>query len=353
MPSFQIAGTSVAKGERKIIPIPLPALYSEKRIDMPVKVVRGNKSGPALFVSATVHGDELNGIEIIRRLLQLPELKKLKGTLVAVPVVNPYGLIQHTRYLPDRRDLNRSFPGMQKGSLASRVAKIFMDEIVSKCDAGIDLHTGAVHRSNFPQVRANLEDKTTLAMAEAFRAPVLIHSAVRDGSLREAAVEMGVPILLYEGGEALRYDELSIRTGLKGIIHVMRHLGMLPKAKYTPKSIPKKTPTVTVQSSKWVRSPQSGLMRAFKALGSFVKAGEVLAHIDVPLQRDSMEVRAEFDGIVIGRQESPLVYEGDAIFHIATREKEHQISHLEAIEALDEAAIGEAMPIILQEPPLI
>ena len=238
---------------------------------------------------------------------------------------------------------------MQKGSLASRVAKIFIDEIVSKCDAGIDLHTGAVHRSNFPQVRANLEDRQTLAMAEAFRAPVLIHSAVRDGSLREAAVEMGVPILLYEGGEALRYDELSIRTGLKGIIHVLRHLGMLPKSKYVPKT----TPTVTVQSSKWLRSPQSGLMRCFKALGNVVKKGDVLAQIDVPLQTESLEIRAEFDGIIIGRLETPLVYEGDAVFHIATREKEHAISHFEAIEALDEAAIGEAMPTVIQEPPLI
>jgi predicted deacylase len=349
MPPFEIAGVTVARGERKVIPISLPPLYSEKRIDMPVQVVRGKHKGPTIFVSATVHGDELNGIEIIRRLLQLTQLEKLRGTLIAVPVVNPYGLIQHSRYLPDRRDLNRSFPGMQKGSLASRVAKTFMDEIVAKCDAGIDLHTGAVHRSNFPQVRANLEDETTLAMAEAFRAPVLMHSALRDGSLREAAVEMGTPILLYEGGEALRYDELSIRTGLKGIVHVMRHLGMLPKSKYRPKTIP----TVTVSSSKWMRSPQSGLMRTFKTLGSYVKAGELLAQIDVPLQQEASEVRAEFDGIVIGRLETPLVYEGDAIFHIASREKEHAISHLEAIEALDEAAIGEAMPAVIQEPPLI
>jgi len=349
MPIFEIAGTAVVRGARKVIPIPLPSLYSEKRIDMPVEVVRGKRGGVTLFVSATVHGDELNGIEIIRRLLQLPQLERLRGTLIAVPVVNPYGLIQHSRNLPDRRDLNRSFPGMQKGSLASRVAKIFMDEIVAKCDAGIDLHTGAVHRSNFPQVRANLEDEATLAMAEAFRAPVLMHSALRDGSLREAAVEMGIPILLYEGGEALRYDELSIRTGLKGIVHVMRHLGMLPRAKY----VPKKTPTVTVISSKWLRSHQSGLMRSFKAPGSFVKQGDLLAQIDVPLQQNPADVRAEFDGIVIGRLETPLVYEGDAIFHIASREKEHTISHLEAIEALDESVIGDAMPAIIQDPPLI
>ncbi|MBD3800551.1 MAG: succinylglutamate desuccinylase/aspartoacylase family protein [Campylobacterales bacterium] len=346
---FEIAGTPVAKGERKVIPIPLPSLYSEKRIDMPVKVVRGKRKGPTLFVSATVHGDELNGIEIIRRLLQLPQLAKLRGTLIAVPVVNPYGLIQHSRYLPDRRDLNRSFPGMQKGSLASRVAKIFMDEIVEKADAGIDLHTGAVHRSNFPQVRANLDDDKTLAMAEAFRAPVLMHSALRDGSLREAAVEKGVPILLYEGGEALRYDEFSIRTGLKGIVHVMRHLRMLPKSTYMPKTLP----TVTVSSSKWLRSPQSGLMRSFKGPGSFVKTGDLLAQIDVPLQQEVIEVHAEFDGIVIGRLETPLVYEGDAIFHIATKEKEHTISHLEALEALDESSVGEAMPSLLQDPPLI
>jgi len=346
---FEIAGTAVAKGERKVIPIPLPALYSEKRIDMPVKVVRGKRKGPTLFVSATVHGDELNGIEIIRRLLQLPQLAKLRGTLIAVPVVNPYGLIQHSRYLPDRRDLNRSFPGMQKGSLASRVAKIFMDEIVAKSDAGIDLHTGAVNRSNFPQVRANLDDEKTLAMAKAFRAPVLMHSALRDGSLREAAVEKGVPILLFEGGEALRYDELSIRTGLKGIIHVMRHLDMLPKSTYTPKQLP----TVTVSSSKWLRSPQSGLMRSFKAPGSFIKKGELIAQIDVPLQQEVVDVRAEFDGIIIGRLETPLVYEGDAVFHIASKEKAHSISHLEALEALDESALGEAMPMLLQETPLI
>ena len=349
MPSFQIAGIPVLRGERKVIPIPLPALYSEVQIDMPVNVIRGRKSGPTLFISATVHGDELNGIEIIRRLLQLSELNKLRGTLIAVPVVNPYGLIQHSRYLPDRRDLNRSFPGMQKGSLASRVAKIFMEEIVSKSDAGIDLHTGAVHRSNFPQVRANLDDAATLAMAEAFRAPVLIHSDVRDGSLREAAVEVGVPILLYEGGEALRYDELSIRTGLKGIIHVLRHLDMLPRSKYTPKT----TPTVTVHSSKWLRSPQSGLMRSFKAPGNVVQKGDVLAQIDVPLQTESSQIRAEFDGIIIGRHETPLVYEGDAVFHIAALEEEHSISHFEAIEALDETAIGEAMPTVIQDPPLI
>lgn len=264
-------------------------------------------------------------------------------------MVNPYGLFQHSRYLPDRRDLNRSFPGMQKGSLASRVAKTFMEEIVTKCDAGIDLHTGAIHRSNFPQVRANLDDDTTLEMAKAFRAPVLIHSSVRDGSLREAADEVGIPVLLYEGGEALRYDEFSIRTGLKGIIHVMRHLGMLPRTTY----VPKKTPTITVNSSKWLRSPQSGLMRSFKAPGSFVKAGELLARIDVPLSNQTTEVLAEFDGIVIGRIETPLVYEGDAIFHIASKEEQHSESRLEAIENLDEGMIADAMPATIQGPPLI
>lgn len=349
MPVFDIAGVSVLRGERRVIPIALPSLYSERRIDMPVEVVRGKRPGPTLFVSATIHGDELNGIEIIRRLLQLPQLQRLRGTLLAVPVVNPYGLIQHSRYLPDRRDLNRSFPGMHKGSLASRVAKTFMEEIVEKCDAGIDLHTGAVHRSNFPQIRANLEDEQTLSMAEAFRAPILIHSALRDGSLREAAVEKGIPILLFEGGEALRYDELSIRTGLKGIVHVMRHLGMLPKAKYRPKS----TPTVTVSDSKWLRAAQSGLMRSFKAPGSYVKQGDILAQIDVPLQQEFFEVRAEFDGIVIGRLETPLVYEGDAIFHIATMAASQTVSQLAAIEALDEEVIGDAMPAIIQDPPLI
>lgn len=213
---FVIQDQRVSPGQRALIDLALPKLNSHTRLSMPVHVVHGKRDGPRLFVSAAVHGDELNGIEIIRRLLDVKSLNRLAGTLVAVPVVNVYGLIHQSRYLPDRRDLNRSFPGSAQGSLAARVAHLLIDEIVRHCTHGIDLHTGAIHRTNLPQIRANLDDPETERLARAFGVPVLINATVRDGSLREAAAELGIPMLLYEAGEGLRFDEVCIRAGQLG-----------------------------------------------------------------------------------------------------------------------------------------
>ncbi|PLY09602.1 MAG: succinylglutamate desuccinylase [Arcobacter sp.] len=277
-----------------------------------MRVVRGKKDGPVVFISAAIHGDELNGIEIIRRLRKLSILKKLQGTIIFAPIVNVYGVMTLSRYLPDRRDLNRSFPGSIKGSIASRIAKIFFDEIVSKCDLGIDLHTGSIHKSNLPQVRTNLNNEYTLKLAHAFGAPVVLHSELRDGSLRAEAQEMGTPILLYEAGEALRFDESCIRVGVKGIINVLRENGMLPKVirKNTKKPI-------TSKASRWIRANESGMVRTIKALGEIVKENEIIAYIDEPLDDNSFEILSPFDGIIIGKSQIPLVQEGDAIFHIA------------------------------------
>ncbi len=205
---FVIGGETIPLRSRRMIELPLPPLYTHSPLTLPVHVVRGAKSGPRLFVSAALHGDELNGTEIIRRLLNQTVLKRLRGTLVAVPIVNVYGLIHQSRYLPDRRDLNRSFPGSVKGSLAARLAHLFMTEIVHNCTHGIDLHTGAIHRSNLPQIRANLDDEETARLADSFGVPVLLNANLRDGSLREAAAEHGIPMLLYEAGEALRFGEV-------------------------------------------------------------------------------------------------------------------------------------------------
>jgi predicted deacylase len=224
---LQISGVDIPKGCTIDIEIDLPKLYNLPA-SIPIRVIRGKRSGPTVFVSAAIHGDELNGIEIIRRLRNLPTLKKLKGTLILVPVVNVYGLSTLSRYLPDRRDLNRSFPGSTKGSLAARIAKIFFNEIVQKCDYGIDLHTGAIHRTNLPQIRTNIENEETLALAKAFEAPMVLHSELRDGSLRAYAQDEGVAILLYEAGEALRFDDTSIKIGVKGIVNVLKALNMLP-----------------------------------------------------------------------------------------------------------------------------
>ncbi|MCJ7766023.1 MAG: succinylglutamate desuccinylase/aspartoacylase family protein, partial [Thiovulaceae bacterium] len=201
------------------------------------------------------------------------------------------------------------------GSLAARMAKIFFDEVVKRCDYGIDLHTGAIHRSNLPQIRTNTKDEETLKLAKAFEAPVILHSEIRDGSLRAEAQENGVPILLYEAGEALRFDDTSIMIGVKGIVNVLRALDMLPP------SLKKqhKSPLVCRESS-WVRASESGMLRTVKALGDTVKRGEIIAFIDEPLGDNSFEMRSSFDGIIIGKSQIPLVQEGDAVFHIAAFE---------------------------------
>jgi predicted deacylase len=301
-------------------------------MEMPVHVIRSRKDGPHLFVCAAMHGDELNGVEIIRRLLKRRALKRLSsGTLIAVPMVNVYGVIERSRYLPDRRDLNRSFPGSQKGSLASRVADAFMTEIVANSTHGIDLHTGAIHRDNMPQVRADLDDKPTLQIARAFGVPVLLSSRLRDGSLREAARSEGVPILVYEAGEALRFDEHGIRVGVKGIENVMRHLGMLPPARST--SVPKEP--YVARSSHWIRASQSGVLRAGIKLGDAVAKGEILGRIADPFGGEEAIIRADADGIVIGRTHLPLVNEGDAVVHIACFEDVDEVAeHVEQFQTV-------------------
>ncbi len=309
---FIFGGVAVKKDSNVRINIELPSLYHTPT-QLPVRVIRGKKDGPTVFISAAIHGDELNGIEIIRRLRKLNILKKLKGTLILVPVVNVYGTINLSRYLPDRRDLNRSFPGSSKGSLAGRIAKIFFDEIVSKCSLGIDLHTASIHKSNLPQIRTNIENDYTFKLAKAFEAPVVLHAELRDGSLRAVAQEKGVPILLYEAGEALRFDEKSIRIGVKGIINVLRANEMLPQVVRKKDA---KTPIIT-RSSRWIRATDSGMLRTIKALGDTVEEDETIAYIDEPLGDDSVEIKSPFNGIIIGKSEIPLIQEGDAIFHIA------------------------------------
>lgn len=309
---FILGGVEIPRDVNTIININLPKLYNTPT-QLPVRVIRGKKDGPTIFVSAAIHGDELNGIEIIRRFRKLSILKKLKGTIILVPIVNVYGIMTLSRYLPDRRDLNRSFPGSSKGSLAGRVAKIFFDEIVKKCDLGIDLHTAAIHKSNLPQVRTNIENEYTFRLAKAFGASVVLHSELRDGSLRAVAQEEGVPILLYEAGEALRFDETSIRIGVHGLVNVLRENEMLPK---TIRKTPKKLPVIT-KNSKWIRATESGMLRTIKALGDTVEENEVIAYIDEPLDDNSFAILSPFDGVIIGKSEIPLVQEGDAIFHIA------------------------------------
>lgn len=321
---FTVAGTEIPAGERRKIDIRVAKLYDFTGMNVPVEVVRGKDAGPTLFVCAAIHGDEINGVEIIKRLLNHPSLKSIKGNLIAVPIVNVFGFNTKSRYLPDRRDLNRSFPGNSEGSLASQLAHMFLQEVVYKSTHGIDLHTGAIHRSNLPQLRGALDDPETRRLAEAFNVPVMINSASRDGSLRDAASSRGIPILLYEGGEALRFNEHVIRIGLQGILSVMQAINMLPHtthkdSRYTP---------FLARSSYWVRAPHSGTLIAERTLGDIVKVGETLGVVSDPFGEHRFPVLASHAGIIVGQTMLPLVNDGDACFHIASYEDSKQ-----AIEA--------------------
>jgi len=306
-----IGAHQIKPGERVSVSLPVADLYTATSLSMPVKVISGRKAGPVLFVSAAIHGDELNGVEIIRRLLKLKSLKSIRGVLIAVPIVNVHGFLDQSRYLPDRRDLNRSFPGSSKGSIAARLANLFAKQIVAKADYGIDLHTGAINRTNLPQIRAHLDDARTLEIAKAFGAPVMVNSDIRDGSLREYASERGLPVLVYEAGEALRFDEMAIRGGIRGILNVMRHIGMLPKSKSTKPITP-----VIAKTTTWVRAPASGIVSSKVKLGSSVVKGQTLLSVSDPLGIAEQSVVAPFDGIVIGRSNLPLAHEGDALVNL-------------------------------------
>jgi predicted deacylase len=313
--AIEIGDTRVRPGERATVDLPVADLYTSTSLSMPVQVVCGRKPGPVLFVSAAIHGDELNGVEIVRRLLRRKSLAAIQGTLLAVPIVNVHGFLDQSRYLPDRRDLNRSFPGSAKGSIAARLANLFITEIVARADFGVDLHTGAVHRSNLPQIRANLDDPKTMAMANSFGAPVVINSNIRDGSLRGCAADRGMPMLIYETGEALRFNESGIRTGLRGILSVMRHIGMLPADRRRPPATP-----VVARSTRWIRANASGIVISKVNLGDSVAKGQRVATISDPLGDEQVDIAAPCDGIVIGRSNLPLAHEGDALFNLGTFE---------------------------------
>ncbi|HEY9605969.1 MAG TPA: succinylglutamate desuccinylase/aspartoacylase family protein [Allocoleopsis sp.] len=311
-PTIEIGGVTVAPRERKRAEIPLAYLPTQTLLSLPVTVINGTQVGAKLWVSAAIHGDEINGVEIIRQVLDRINPATLQGTLIAVPIVNVFGFIEQSRYLPDRRDLNRSFPGSDRGSLASRIAHLFMTQIVRQCTHGIDLHTASNHRINLPQVRANLHDPETYRCAKAFNAPLLIHATTRDGSLRQAADQQGIPVLLYEAGEALRFNQNAIAIGVEGILRVMAALGMI-QLELNPTSV---TP-LEVQESKWVRAPQSGILHLQVALGQTVARKQLLGVVADAFGETSVKAYAPCDGLVIGCTQNPLVNQGDGILHLA------------------------------------
>lgn len=321
-----IAGTKVKPGTRTTVHIPVPRLYIHTAMTMPVHVVHGRQDGPRLFVSGAIHGDEIIGTEIIRRIIKLKKISKLRGTLIAVPVVNVYAFIQNSRYSPDRRDLNRFFPGSKNGSLTSQLADTFMNEVVKGSQFGIDLHAGSNHRANLPQIRADLEDPETLRLARAFQVPVIINAATRDGSLRKSASDNSVRMLMYEASEALRFDEVAIRAGVRGVLGVMTAVGML-RSSSRPKS---EIDPLIADSTSWVRAPVSGILHMRVPLGGKVSKNSRIGIIADPFGEQDVDVHSPVSGMVIGRLNLPLVHRGGAIIHIA------RLDRLKGIEPIIE-----------------
>ena len=317
--AFEIGKQTVRPGARAVAELPVAAMpHSATPFGVEVMVLHGRSPGPTVWISAAVHGDEVNGVAIVRELASTLTAKSLSGTLLLAPVVNVFGFISRDRYLPDGRDLNRSFPGSARGSLAARLAHVFLTEIVRRCDAGIDLHTATRGRANLPQVRADLEEPTARRLANAFAAPVTYGARTRSGSLRGVAAQHGIPVLVYESGQAHRFDDAAIQIGVRGIRAVLGELGMLD-----PRAEPAPPATTWITDSKWVRAGRSGILAARKGLGDRVEAGEILAIISDPFGRRPVSVSAPANkpaGLVIGRTEAPLVLRGDATFHIGYRE---------------------------------
>ena len=330
VPDFEIGGLSIRPGERRTVDLHVSELANHTAMTLPVHVIHSDRPGPALFLSGAVHGDEIVGVEVVRRVIRSEALASLKGTVLAVPIVNSFGFINHSRYMPDRRDLNRSFPGSDRGSLTSVLADLFLREVVRRSNYGIDLHTAALHRTNLPQIRITPDEPALLPLAEAFGAPVILVSKLREGTLRQCARDHGVRVLLYEGGEALRFDEVAIRAAVVGILRVMKHLGMISSADITGGRVP----SAVSHSSAWVRAPEGGILRTRFVPGDRVMHGQVIGEIADPLGENGASVVANDTGIIIGRTNLPIANRGDALFHIArikdAEESEARIGKIES-----------------------
>ncbi|NJL48743.1 MAG: succinylglutamate desuccinylase/aspartoacylase family protein [Leptolyngbyaceae cyanobacterium SM2_5_2] len=307
-----MGGETIPHNKRVRLDLPVARLPTGTQMSLPVTVINGKKPGPRLWLSAAIHGDELNGVDIIRRVAKALQPHRLSGSVIAVPVVNIFGLLEQSRYLPDRRDLNRSFPGSGRGSLASRLAFLFMKEVVSQCTHGVDLHTAALHRVNLPHVRADLENPATYTFAQAFGAPIMIHASHRDGSLRQAAAKRKIPTLLYEAGEALRFDADAIQVGVDGIYRVMAYLGM-----YAPPSSLPVPVTQESRQTRWARASRGGIWHRSTHLGEVVKQRQPLGFITDTFGDKPVQVRSPIAGVVISYGQNPLVNQGDALVHVA------------------------------------
>lgn len=298
-------------GQTNRITANIAKLPSRSSIDVSITVSRAEQPGPVLLLMGGLHGDELNGIEIVRRIIEkgyhIPEA----GTIICIPIINIYGFIHFSRAVPDGKDVNRSFPGNRNGSLASRVAYYMMRGIIPLIDYGIDFHTGGADRTNYPQLRGAMKDPVNEELAKAFHAPFTLNSPYRPNSLRQSAAKLGKKILVFEGGESSRFDEFAIQEGINGALRVMNHLGMANRILQAPAHENR-----FINGSSWVRAKNSGLFQTLVKSGDYVKKNQLIGHITDPFGEFSMPLKSPSAGYVIGLQNNPILHQGDAVMHI-------------------------------------
>jgi len=316
-----ILDEKILPGQRKRLDLHTAKLFTTSSVEVPVIIERSKKKGPVVLVTAGIHGDEINGVEIVRQFLARKMNRPLIGTIICIPVLNVFGFLNMQRQFPDGRDLNRIFPGTKKGPLASRFAYQLTDEILPVVDYAFDFHTGGAKRFNAAQIRITKNDYELTKLAKIFNAPFTIYSSNIKKSYRSTCKQFGIPVLLYEGGKSADNDASITKHGLDGLRRVLKHLGML-KAEFTP-SQPAK-PSVFIAKTKWIRAKYSGLLHVKVDTGEWVNKGEEMAHITDPYGSFKHILKARDEGHVINVNQSPMVYQGDALFHVSTQVDDEQ-----------------------------
>lgn len=308
--SISINGETISRGESKQISLNIAKLPTHTMIDLPIYIYAAKKSGPTLLVSAGLHGDEINGIEVIRRMIGDDSIQPVAGTVIAIPIVNVYAFIYNSRNFPDNKDMNRSFPGSEKGSLAKNLAYLLENQILPHIDCGVDFHTGGASKMNYPHIRCE-DIYNNLEHAQAFSPPFIVASKPPDHSFRKSATMMGKSLLTFEGGESLRFDELAIQEGIRGILRLMKHFGM-------KKSGPHANESILLKNSWWSRAPHSGLFRSNIDPGQSIRKNQILGYITDPFGEFEHTIKARQSGYVIGLNHMCVVSKGEALIHIGS-----------------------------------
>jgi len=321
---LELLGVELPAGSSQRMSWSATELFEGVPVSTPVLVVNGALPGPTLCLTAAVHGDELNGVEMVRRVMHKLVPGKLSGAIIGIPIVNVQGFRRGSRYLPDRRDLNRYFPGNPTGSAAARIAHSLFTNIISHCDALVDLHTGSFERANLPQIRADLRNPGVVALTQGFGSMVILHSSPAAGTLRFAATNAGIPAVTLEAGGPSQLELNEVNHGVKGLETLISTLGMVQKRRLRRNSEP------VYYSSSWVRADSGGILLADVSLGSIVRKGDLLGTITDPMSNASSELRSPYSGRVIGMARNQVVMPGFAAFHIG----------IETAEAPAEAADG-------------